>query len=171
MPRLADGSLPHFLATESYDRWRPTQRNESNVHWVQELAARGGLDTWWMDANWFRNAGGLRVGNWRLPLSLVEDTHAFPHGVRALFENARNFTAADGKPMRALMWTEPERVSANSWIHHHYSELLFQPDDPTETTVMDLGNRQALRYIIEWVSAAIAKYKLDVWRVDFNARW
>ena len=48
--------------------------------------------------------------------------------------------------------------------------LLFQPDDPTETTVMDLGNRQALRYIIEWVSAAIAKYKLDVWRVDFNAR-
>ena len=67
VPRLADGSLPHFLATESYDRWRPTQRNESNVHWVQELAAQGGLDTWWMDANWFRNAGGLRVGNWRLP--------------------------------------------------------------------------------------------------------
>ena len=50
VPRLADGSLPHFLATESYDRWPESDpqwgtdgvRNETNAHWVQGLAASGG---------------------------------------------------------------------------------------------------------------------------------
>jgi hypothetical protein len=55
VPRLADGSLPHFLATESYDRWPESDpqwgtdgvRNETNAHWVQGLAASGGLDSYW----------------------------------------------------------------------------------------------------------------------------
>ena len=64
-------------------------RNESNAHWVQGLAASGGLDSYWMDANWFHSPGGLFVGNWRLPLSEVENRLAFPSGIRDLFDNAR----------------------------------------------------------------------------------
>jgi alpha-galactosidase len=59
VPRLGDGTLPHYLATESYDRWPESDpafgpdgvRNQSNARWVQTLAASGGLDTYWMDAN------------------------------------------------------------------------------------------------------------------------
>jgi hypothetical protein len=42
-----------------------------------------------MDANWFHSPGGLFVGNWRLPLSEVENRLAFPSGIRDLFDNAR----------------------------------------------------------------------------------
>ena len=176
VPRLQDGTLPHFLATESYDRWPESDpawgtdgvRNESNAHWVQTLAAGGGLDSYWMDANWFHSPGGLAVGNWRLPLVEVENSRAFPAGIRDLFDHARSHTTADGKPMRVIMWTEPERVSPGSYIPTNFPGYVFQPDSPSSTSVIDLGNPEALRYLHEFISAAVEKYQLDVWRVDFN---
>lgn len=176
VPRLADGTLPHFLATESYDRWPESDpqwgtdgvRNESNAHWVQELAAKGGLDSYWMDANWFHSPGGLDVGNWRLPLSEVENSLAFPSGIRSLFDHARSHTAPDGKPMRVIMWTEPERVSPGSWIHTAYPQYVYEPDAAGATTVVNLGDPDALRYLQQFVNAAVDKYQLNVWRVDFN---
>jgi hypothetical protein len=178
VPRLADGKLPHFLATESYDRWPESDpqwgtdgvRNETNAHWVQDLAASGGLDSYWMDANWFHSPGGLVVGNWRLPLSEVENTLAFPSGIRALFDHARSHVvAATGKPMKVIMWTEPERVSPGTFIFSTYPEYVFHRGlGPSDTTVIDLGNPDALRYIQQFVEAAVEKYQLDVWRVDFN---
>lgn len=35
-------------------------------------------------------------------------------------------------------------------------------------TLIDLGNPEAHRYIEEFLVAAVEKYELDVWRVDFN---
>jgi hypothetical protein len=64
----------------------------------------------------FHDPGSLIVGNWRLPLSEVENVRAFPAGIRDLFDHARAHTAPDGKPMRVIMWTEPERVSPGSYI-------------------------------------------------------
>lgn len=169
VPRLRDGMLPHYLATESYDRWpersvENLKRNETSAHWVQGLAARGGLDSYWMDANWFSDPGGLTVGNWQLPLTAVENQLGFPSGIRALFDQARSHIAADGKPMRTIMWTEPERVSAGSYIATHFPEYVLG----AAPSVLDLDNQHALRYIEEFVSAAVIKYKLDVWRIDFN---
>jgi hypothetical protein len=66
------------------------------------------------------------------------------------------------------MWTEPERVSPGSWISSVYPQYVYQPDRPDATTVVDLGNPEALRYLKQFVSAAVEKYKLSVWRVDFN---
>ena len=98
------------------------------------------------------------MGNWWLPLSQIEDTTAFPAGVRDLFQHARRHITPDGKPMRAVLWTEPERVSRGSYIDQHYPHLLFQPDAPElGNQLMDLGNPEAKRYIVEWVSAAIKK--------------
>ena len=34
--------------------------------------------------------------------------------------------------------------------------------------MIDLGKPDALRYIEQFISAAVEKYELDVWRVDFN---
>ena len=66
------------------------------------------------------------------------------------------------------MWTEPERVSPGSWISSVYPQYVYQPDRPDATTVVDLGNPEALLYLKQFVSAAVEKYKLSVWRVDFN---
>ena len=34
--------------------------------------------------------------------------------------------------------------------------------------MIDLGNAEAVRYLHQFISAAVQKYRLDVWRVDFN---
>ena len=98
------------------------------------------------------------MGNWRLPLSAVENTRAFPSGIRNLFDHARSQrTSPDGKPMRVIMWTEPERVSPGSYISTHWPQYLFQPDNPSATTVVDLGNAAALRYLRQFITAAVEK--------------
>ena len=79
----------------------------------------------------------------------IQNVRAFPSGIRNLFDKARGHIAADGKPMRIIMWTEPERVSPGTYIHDNHPEYVYQPDDVSESpTLARYYSRHAQRRIV-----------------------
>ena len=177
-PRLLDGALPSYLSWDTYDRWSvPGGRNESGSPFsydaVHTLAAAGGLDTYWVDASWFNNPGGLAVGNWKLPLSLSEDLTHFPSGIRALFDHWRR-QSLNPAHHKTIMWVEPERVSPDThgvptYMRTVFPSYVFALDNANaSTTLVNLGDEDARRYLRDFLSTAVEKYALDVMRIDFN---
>ena len=121
----------------------------------------------WMDANWFKGEFPNGAGNWRLPLSAVESSE-FPHGVAAVSELAH----ASPHPLAMIMWVEPERVAAGSYIATNFPEYVFGCAAGNSTAcpggVLNLGNPDARRFITEFLCAMVAKFKLQVLRFDYN---
>jgi hypothetical protein len=88
----------------------------------------------WMDANWFKGEFPNGAGNWRLPLSAVESSE-FPHGVAAVSELAH----ASPHPLAMIMWVEPERVAAGSYIATNFPEYVFGCAAGNSTACLAVG--------------------------------
>ena len=120
-----------------------------------------------MDANWFKGEFPNGAGNWRLPLSAVESDE-FPHGVAAVSEMVHG----SPNPLAMIMWVEPERVAAGSYIAATYPEYVFGCAElkgkPCPGGLLNLGNPNARRYITEFLCAMVKKFKLEVLRFDYN---
>jgi alpha-galactosidase len=65
-----------------------------------------------------------------------------------------------------ILWFEPERVTAGSWLFEHHPEWLIGPDGKDK--LLFLGNREAREWLIAHVSRLIDEQKIDVYRQDFN---
>lgn len=127
------------------------------------------FDTWWIDTGWFT----LINKNWARSVGNVEpDPVRFPHGMRPVRE------AAHRNKMKFLLWFEPERVMADTWLAKNHPDWLIQPpsDVPYELSYMyhdgfhllDLGNTAARKWLTDYVCHAIDEMQLDVYRQDFN---
>ena len=70
------------------------------------------LDYWWMDAGWYPCDGNWpKTGTWE------PDTKRFPAGLRAISDHALK------QNVKTLVWFEPERVAADTWISKKSSRL------------------------------------------------
>lgn len=136
------------------------------------------IDVWWMDADWFAGLmdadGWTPLGNW------VPNSTRFPTN----FKSISDYANANG--IKTLLWFEPERVSIST---KQYSET---PD--TEYRVkpewligygeagdqiaygkdgsafqLDMGNKEALDWLINRVSAIIKEGGLSIYREDLNS--
>lgn len=127
------------------------------------------FDTWWIDTGWF----SLINKNWARSVGNIDpDPVRYPHGMRPVGE------AAHRNKMKFLLWFEPERVMADTWLAKNHPDWLIQPpsDVPYELSYMyhdgfrllDLGNPAARKWLADYVSHAIDEMQLDVYRQDFN---
>jgi alpha-galactosidase len=116
------------------------------------------IDHWWMDAGWYRVEGGLdwpRTGTWEV------DRERFPDGIRAISDHAH----AQG--IKTILWFEPERVAAGSWLAENKPEWILRLK-AWEWQALDLGNPRARAWLVERINSLIESEGVDVYRQDFN---
>lgn len=112
------------------------------------------LDYWWMDAGWYWCDGQWpKTGTWEV------DTQRFPGGLRPIADHAR----AQG--VKTIVWFEPERVHRGTWLAEHRPEWIL---GGKEGGLLDLGNPEALAWLIEHVDRLIDEQGIDLYRQDFN---
>jgi alpha-galactosidase len=158
MPRPG-GKLPppQLVASSSRQYDEMIKANETNqVMFIDRYLEEGiKLDYWWMDAGWYNHHGGgwPRVGTWEV------DTNRFPRGLRAVSDYAHK------KGMRILVWFEPERVTADTWLTRNHPEWVL---GGAKGGLLDLGNDEARGWLTEHVDQLLTEQGIDLYRQDFN---
>ena len=155
LPRTADGKLPptQIVACSSHQFAEMTQANEENQkEFVSRYVEEGmKLDYWWMDAGWYPCEGKwTNTGTWE------PDKTRFPNGLRAVSDHAH------ARGVKIITWFEPERVGdRNSWLGKNHPEWLLG-------NLLNLGNPEALKWLIDHVDRALREQGIDFYRQDFN---
>ena len=158
MPRPG-GQLPQpmLLASSSRQFDEMIKANETNqIAFIDRYLEEGfPLSYWWMDAGWYVHHGGgwPRVGTWEV------DPARFPHGLRAVSDHAHQ------KGLKTLVWFEPERVTADTWLSKNHPEWIL---GGAKGGLLNLGNDEARQWLIEHIDALITAQGIDLYRQDFN---
>jgi alpha-galactosidase len=136
--------------------------NEQNV--LSHLnSLRGlGFEMLWLDAYWTGPSGFPNsMGNYGFPMERVEPKDRFPRGLRAIAE------AVEKEGLGFLMWFEPERVVAGTFIAKEHPEWVISPAGDGGG-LYNLGIPEARQYMTDYLNAAIKAYKLSCLRIDYN---
>ena len=148
---------PQLVASSSRQYEEMIKANETNqVMFIgRYLEERIKLDYWWMDAGWYNNHGGgwPRVGTWEV------DTNRFPRGLRAVSDYAHK------NGIRILVWFEPERVTADTWLTRNHPEWVL---GGAKGGLLNLGNDEARAWLTEHIDQLITAQGIDLYRQDFN---
>ncbi|MBM3888434.1 MAG: hypothetical protein FJ388_04835, partial [Verrucomicrobia bacterium] len=158
MPRPG-GKLPQpqLLASSSRQYDEMIKANETNqVMFINRYLEEGiKLDYWWMDAGWYVHHGGgwPRVGTWEV------DRERFPRGLRAVSDHARQHG------MKTLLWFEPERVRADTWLANKHPEWIL---GGAKGGLLNLGNDAARQWLTEHVDKLLTEEGIGLYRQDFN---
>ena len=123
-------------------------------------------DILWRDAGsdskstWYPSVGPrktewLNTGTW------IPDPAKYPEGFRPFSDRAR----ANG--MQFLLWFEPERVGdPGSWLGKNHPEWLLPGNSAGD--VLNLGNPDALKWLIDHIDGMVKSEGLDWYREDLN---
>jgi alpha-galactosidase len=125
-------------------------------------------DVCWRDAGggntWYPSAGGpftdpkkiwLNTGTWE------PDSAKYPQGFKPFSDKARALG------MQFLLWFEPERVGdPTSWLGRHHPDWLMPGN--SAGSVLNLGNPDALKWLINHIDGMVKSQGLDWYREDMN---
>lgn len=138
-----------------------TEENQNAC--IDAYLARGlKPDLWWMDAGWYPCGGSWwNTGTWEF------DKERFPNGLRPVTNHLH------AKNIRAILWFEPERVTAGSWLAENRPEWLLTAKDKhgarkTHNRLLNLGNPEAWRWVLKRVDRLLTEADIDIYRQDFN---
>jgi alpha-galactosidase len=141
-------------------------------------AAQLPITHWWMDAGWYPCWLDNRQKNcWWITGTWEPDRKRFPRGLRAITDHAHRHGIGN------IVWFEPERAAPDTWLARERPQWLlrrsganlpgpvnswanFQLQD--ENGILNLGNPEALEWLIERVSSLVRSEGIDVYRQDFN---
>jgi alpha-galactosidase len=111
-------------------------------------------DLMWMDAGWYPCDGSWpKTGTWE------PDKARFPKGLREITDYLHE------RNIRNVLWFEPERAAAGTWLAANHPEWIFGGKDGG---LVDFGNPDALKWSIEKVDQLIRSEGVDIYRQDFN---
>ncbi|HUS74076.1 MAG TPA: alpha-galactosidase [Sedimentisphaerales bacterium] len=148
---------PQLLASSSRQYNEMIDANENNqIMFINRyLEEEIKLDYWWMDAGWYVHHGGgwPRVGTWEV------DASRFPRGLRAISDYAHS------KGLKILVWFEPERVTADTWLTKNHPEWVI---GGAKGGLLNLGNSTARKWLTEHVDRLLTEQGIDLYRQDFN---
>lgn len=148
--------LPQLAACSSHQFGEMINANTDNQKFfIDKYLERGmKLDYWWMDAGWYYNQSGWpHTGTWEV------DQNRFPGGLRPISDHAH------AKDVDIIVWFEPERVAANTWLTENHPEWIH---GGKEGGLLDLGNKDAWTWLVNHVDALISSEGIDLYRQDFN---
>jgi alpha-galactosidase len=169
LPRLHGALPPPMLEASTCGFLDEMGRaNEENQIEYIDRHRQAGLPIthWWMDAGWypcFINGKNIwaKTGTWE------PDRNRFPRGLRAIADHAHRHN------IKTIVWFEPERVVAGTWLGEQRRQWLLPPKnqqkDPNwHTFLLNLGEPEAVRWLSEHVSRLVEQEGIDVYRQDFN---
>ena len=130
------------------------QSEASEIGYINEYLDHGAkLDYWWMDAGWYTCRDWPETGTWE------PDPVRFPRGIRAVSDHAH------ARGMKMVLWFEPERVHAGSWLFEkHPGWILGSGGD----RLLNLGNPEARRWLTDHIDRFLTEQGIDLYRQDFN---
>ncbi len=113
------------------------------------------LDHWIIDAGWYpmKDAEWWNVGTWEV------DASRFPKGLREVADRA-HAAGAD-----FIVWFEPERVSRGTWLDSTHPDWVLRGE---REGLLNLGNAEALRWVIGHIDGLLVSQGIDHLRSDFN---
>jgi alpha-galactosidase len=112
------------------------------------------LDYWFIDAGWYPGRGAWsNVGTWEV------DTARFPRGLREVADHCH------AHEMKFIVWFEPERVTAGSWLAENHPEWILGGKGGG---LLNLGDPAAWKWVVERVDGILTSQGIDVYRQDFN---
>lgn len=162
MPRIHGELVWPPIAHLSTAFYELNDSNEQNV--LSHLASLRGLgfEMFWLDAYW-TGPGGFpsSMGNYGFPIERAEPKDRFPRGLRAIAD------AVEKEGLGFLMWFEPERVVAGTFIAKEHPGWVISPAGDGGG-LFNLGIPAARQYLTDYLDAAIKAYKLSGLRIDFN---
>ena len=137
-----------------------TCATESHVLAMIERLSQFGIepDAYWIDAGWYESASTSwweGVGTW------TPDKKRFPRGLKPIGDAARS------RGKQFVLWFEPERVYEGTRIDREHPAWLTRiPADPDR--LLNLGNPEALKWLIDHVSNLLLTEGVTIYRQDFN---
>ena len=112
-----------------------------------------GIGFWWMDAGWYTCTDWPVTGTWEV------DPKRFPNGFKEISDHSKP------KGVEIIVWFEPERVHDGTWLANERPEWLLKG---SPNSLLDLGNPEALRWLIDHIDGMIKKEGIAYYRQDFN---
>jgi alpha-galactosidase len=161
MPRI-EGQLvvpPIAHLSTSFDELNNS--TEANVLSHLEAIKGLGFEVFWLDAYWILGGFGGGVGHYGFPIERVEPKDRFPRGIRPISD------AAHKEGMKFLLWFEPERVNAGTFLSKEHPEFVISPDK-NGGGLLNLGNPAAREFMTKYLAEVIKRYKMDWLRIDYN---
>ena len=123
-----------------------------------DMAKDIGAELFIVDAGWYGKGAdyGVSAGDW-------EENTLLGGRLSEVFDYARS------RGLMCGLWMEPERVSPSSDFGKGAPADWFIHIDGGNWYVMDLSNPEVLEYMFELIAGKIKKYRLDLFRLDYNA--
>jgi hypothetical protein len=152
--------LPMFNACSSHQFAEMTRASEENQkQFIDHYLAKGlNIDYWWMDAGWYVGAeekGWPWTGTWEVD----RRPHRFPNGLRAVSDHAH------AKNVRTIVWFEPERVAAGTWLATERPDWVL---GGSGGGLLNLGNPETWQWLTNHIDKLIREEGIDLYRQDFN---
>ena len=165
MPRI-DGQLvvpPIAHLSTAFDELNAS--TEANVLSHLEPIKGLGFEVFWVDAYWILDGFPGGVGHYGFPIERVEPKDRFPHGLRPISD------AAHKEGMKFLVWFEPERVSAGTYLAKEHPEFVISPGGDG-SGLLNLGNPAARVFMTKYLTEVI---KATTWigcgSTSTSTRW
>lgn len=161
--RKPSGELPptQWIGTSETGTNMMENATEANqIQYVDAYLERGlRPELWWMDAGWYPHLHN-NVSNWWHTGTWEFDKPRFPNGLRPVTDYLH------AKGIRAILWFEPERAISSAWLPTHHPEWMLSVGN--ENLLVNLGNPEAWKWILETVDRIVTESNLDIYRQDFN---
>lgn len=113
------------------------------------------LDFWWIDAGWFRVPADswYPVGTWEI------EKKRYPNGIKAISDYVHQ------RGMKLIVWFEPERVAAGSWLAMNHPEWVL---GGKEGGLLNLGDPIVWKWVVNHFDGLLTSQGIDYYRQDFN---
>jgi alpha-galactosidase len=159
-PRPGGKPMPPISIMCTSDFYPGMKSNAADEIKYAEAYTNAGVkfDYWWIDAGWYpcRDAWP-NVGTWQ------PDPQRYPKGIKEVADYVHS------QGMKLVVWFEPERVMADTWLAKNHPEWLFSGKKVgSDLNLLNLGNRNARRWITDHVDRMLTGQGIDLYRQDFN---
>lgn len=118
-------------------------------------------ENWWVDAGWYEMTDEKGVNSYTYTGTWETDMKRFPGGLNAVFSHARENGIGKG-----ILWFEPERVAPKRWLYEKRPQWLLGREG--QYKLLNLGNPEALDWVINMVDRTLNEAGITVYREDFN---
>lgn len=146
------GKLPAPITSICMGLQQSEEGEIKNIHSYIDNGVK--QDYWWMDAGWYPCDGNWpKTGTWE------PDPARFPHGLKSLSDYVHS------KGMKMVVWFEPERVAADTWLTKTHPEWIF---GGAQGGLLNFGNPQVRDWAIEHFDKFIKEQGVDLYREDHN---
>ncbi len=138
--------------------------DENQIEAIRKYVENGiKINFWWMDAGWYFDTEGnsLAPGAWTSTGGWHIDTSRFPSKMADISEYGKSVG------IKTLLWFEPERVlgtpkTDGSAVHPDWLLKGGWSD------VVDLGNPEAVEWLLDRILTTLGDGKISLYREDFN---